>query len=128
LSGASGATPIAAGIAGLILELARQQPLCHEPEIEALLESVDGMELILTECYSRRSSDISGDSHMNPILLFHYDEECEDGGAWDDASSPRHETAQDVVKKLKSRLERRISTEMNKAVKDAVLMKAGLRN
>jgi len=116
LSGTSSATPIAAGIAGLILEFARQPPLSKEPAIGSLLKHVDGMKLILTECCSQRSSDQSEFSHLNPTFLFHYDEDCEEGGDWTDTSSPRHEMAHDIVRRLRSHFGRTIGQEMKAPV------------
>jgi len=120
LSGTSIATPIAAGIAGLILEFARQPPLCAEPAIESHLKSVHGMKLILTECCSRRCSDRSEFNHLNPAFWYHYDENHADGGDWVDSTSPRHEAAQDVVKKLRPQFGRTIGHKMKKAVDQEV--------
>ncbi|KAF2824038.1 hypothetical protein CC86DRAFT_409049 [Ophiobolus disseminans] len=116
LSGTSTATPIAAGIAGLILEFARQLPLSTEPAIESYLKSIDGMKVVLTESCSRRGSEGSEFSYINPGLLFHYDEDNDDGGDWADVSSPRYETAQSIVRALRLQFGRTIGREMMLAV------------
>jgi subtilisin family serine protease len=56
ISGTSVATPVAAGIAALVLEFVRQPPVPKQQEIEHLepsLKKKDGMEIVFTLMYNR---------------------------------------------------------------------------
>jgi len=110
--GTSCATPIAAGIAGLVLEFARQRPLCFEPAIEAYLRSVEGMRLILTRCLSRKFAESSPFNHLDPTNLFRCDEKFNDGGGFFEYGSPRLEAAGQIVLKLKEEFSSDIGTQM----------------
>jgi hypothetical protein len=116
MEGTSCATPIAAGVAGLILEFARQRPLCGEPAIESLLKSVDGMRLVMTECFAQKSSRGLDFSHLDPTFVFHVNEHHPDGGNWTDFSSPRYDTAREIVQRLKKEFVDIIGMKMTTAM------------
>jgi subtilisin family serine protease len=101
LDGTSCATPIAAGIAGLVLEFARQRPMCFDERIEKRLKTVEGMQLILTHLVSRKSAENSRFNHLDPTFLFGYNEEYQDGGDWAEPLSPRFTAAVNIVNKLR---------------------------
>jgi hypothetical protein len=86
------------------------------------------MKLVLTDRCSRKRSDISEFSHLNPMLLFHHDEACGKGAIWEDASSPRYETAQDIIKKLGSRFGRDSGQQVNMIVMQAMLARMAPRS
>ena len=115
MEGTSCATPIAAGIAGLILEFARQRPLCMEAEIELLLKSVDGMKLILTECCAQKSSLGLNFSQLDPAFFFHVNEGHPDGGDCWDISSARYDAAGQIVRKLTTEFGPAIGKKMHTA-------------
>ncbi|KAI4612198.1 hypothetical protein J4E83_007749 [Alternaria metachromatica] len=110
--GTSCATPIAAGIAGLVLEFARQRPLCFEPAIEAHLKSVEGMRLILTKCLSHKYADNSPFNHLDPMILFHCTERASDGGGFSEYLSPRSSAAYNIVTKLREEFSPDIGMQM----------------
>jgi hypothetical protein len=116
MEGTSCATPIAAGVAGLILEFARQRPLCGEPAIESLLKSVDGMRLVMTECFAQKSSRGLDFSHLDPRFGFHVNEHYPDGGHWTDFSSPQHDAAREIVQKLRNWFGNTIGRRMTAAM------------
>lgn len=110
--GTSCATPIAAGIAGLVLEFARQRPLCFEPAIEAHLKSVEGMRLILTKCLSLKYADSSPFNHLDPTILFHCTERANDGGGFSEYLSPRSSAAYNIVTRLREEFSPDIGMQM----------------
>jgi subtilisin family serine protease len=110
--GTSCATPIAAGIAGLVLEFARQRPLCFESDIETYLKSVEGMELILTKCFSLKHAETSPYNHLEPTTLFQRTERHNDGGGWSEYGSPRVRAADKIVDVLKQEYSQDIGREM----------------
>jgi hypothetical protein len=110
--GTSCATPIAAGIAGLVLEFARQRPLCFDSSIEAHLKSVEGMRLILTKCLSLKYAENSPFNHLDPTMLFHCTERSEDGGGWSEYLSPRFKAAYSIVTKLSEEFSPDIGLQM----------------
>ncbi|KAI4618473.1 hypothetical protein J4E80_005073 [Alternaria sp. BMP 0032] len=110
--GTSCATPIAAGIAGLVLEFARQRPLCFEPAIETYLKSVEGMRLILTKCLSLKYADTSPFNHLDPTILFHCTERYDDGGSFSESMCPRHNAAYNIVSRLREEFSQDIGDQM----------------
>ncbi|KAI4699570.1 hypothetical protein J4E81_004595 [Alternaria sp. BMP 2799] len=110
--GTSCATPIAAGIAGLVLEFARQRPLCFEPAIETYLKSVEGMRLILTKCLSLKYADSSPFNHLDPTILFHCTERYDDGGSFSESMCPRHNAAYNIVSRLREEFSQDIGDQM----------------
>lgn len=100
MSGTSCATPIAAAIAGLLLEFARQRPLCHDGSIEKHLKSVVGMRQVLLECLSSKHVESSHFNHLDPMRLFRCNEKCKDGGDWSEPFSPRLNAAMHIVQCL----------------------------
>jgi hypothetical protein len=118
-NGTSCATPIAAGIAGLIIEFARQRPLCMEPEIESYLKSVQGMHRVLIECCSQKSTNISCFYHLKPASLFRWSERFKDGGDWADISSPRFDAAHSIINGLKGEFGDHIGNVAKAAVRSA---------
>jgi hypothetical protein len=114
--GTSCATPIAAGIAGLILVFARQRPLCFEPAIEAHLKSVEGMRRILTKCFSRKHEDNSLFNYLDPTLLFHQTRASNDGGGFSQLGTPQLEAALIIVRELRAYFEADIGEQMWKEI------------
>jgi subtilisin family serine protease len=112
LDGTSCATPIAAGIAGLVLEFARQRPMCFDERIEERLKTVEGMQLILTQLVSRKSAENSRFHHLDPTFLFGDDEKHEDGGDWAEAFVPRSTAANNIVVRLREVFSQEIGSSM----------------
>lgn len=89
ISVTSVATPIAVGIAGLVLEFARQRPMCYDGLIESHLKMVAGMRQVFRELLAYKSVDSSRFNFLYPQRLFCVKDNYEGGGRWRDNSSPR---------------------------------------
>jgi subtilisin family serine protease len=89
MSGTSFATPIAAAIAGLILEFSRQRPLCFDKKVENHLKSVAGMREVFSKLFSLKTADSSHFKYLDPFQLFHCISREEAGGEWYENLSPR---------------------------------------
>ena len=115
MSGTSCATPIAAGIAGLILEFARQRPLCYDSAIEAHLKTVVGMRLIFKQLLS---TPWEGFDYLTPTKLLKCTEEFQDGGEWFEFLAPRTSAASKIVECLQDRFSSRLGLSMRNAIKE----------
>jgi hypothetical protein len=118
LNGTSCATPIAAGIAGLIIEFARQPPLCMEPAIESYLKFVEGMREVLIKCCSQEGVNTSRFYHLKPGLLFRCTGGFEDGGDWTNISSRRFEAACRIITILREDFGENVGNEAKAAVSE----------
>ncbi|USP78638.1 hypothetical protein yc1106_05912 [Curvularia clavata] len=96
LAGTSCATPIAAGIAGLVLEFARQRPMCFEKKIEKHLKKVDGMHSTLRHLLSTECDTAPRFRNLDPTILFR------GGGDWATPMSPRLNAASYIVNVLRN--------------------------
>jgi subtilisin family serine protease len=113
MSGTSCATPIAAGIAGLILEFARQRPMWCDPSIEAHLKTVGGMRQV----FMKMSKRVDGFRCLDPTLLFRCRKNFEDGGEWSEDQSPRKIAAYKIQEALQEIFSSDLGEEMNTAIK-----------
>lgn len=100
-SGTSCATPIAAAIAALILEFARQPPLCFDPAVEGHLKKLAGMREVFRKLLSQKKAQASHFYHLKPISLFYCNSAYKDGGEWCELMSPRFKTAIKIVECLR---------------------------
>jgi subtilisin family serine protease len=94
LSGTSFASPIAAGIAGLILEFARQPPLSLEPRIHDLLKTPQAMKRVLLG-FSTKLEGSGPFNFLQPWYLF--EAKNSDGGDAFTQGSPRMEAAEKII-------------------------------
>jgi subtilisin family serine protease len=115
MSGTSCATPIAAGIAGLILEFARQRPLCYDSSIEAHLKTVVGMRQVFKQLLSK---PVEGFNHLDPTWLLRCTEEFEDGGEWYKFLAPRTSAATKIVECLQDHFSPKLGLPMRIAVEE----------
>ncbi|KAF2637821.1 hypothetical protein P280DRAFT_97246 [Massarina eburnea CBS 473.64] len=130
-SGNSVATPIAAGIAGLILEFSRQKPLCLERSIEGKLKTVRGIKRLFTEQLSvdpvRQESDTFFVLDINK--LFYCTDEFDDGGDWRETKNgrqpPRLKAALKIVESLKNEFSDSIGDVMVREIRKEWMMKYG---
>ncbi|KAF2463705.1 subtilisin-like protein, partial [Lindgomyces ingoldianus] len=118
MSGTSCATPIAAAIAGLILEFSRQRPLCFDPSVEAHLKSVAGMREVFSKLFSQKTAESSHFRHLDPNTVFYCNSEFEEGGEWCQNSSPRLNAANSIVECLRKRFSRKIGSLMNEKIQE----------
>ena len=70
LSGTSVASPIAAGLAALVLEFARQPPLSFEPDIALKLKRLDGMQQVFRTLLSEKQDDGQPHKFLLPWKTF----------------------------------------------------------
>jgi subtilisin family serine protease len=113
MSGTSCATPIAAAIAGLVLEFSRQRPLCYDESIEEHLKTVVGMRQIFKQLLSK---EVEGFHHLDPMKLFRCTEEFEDGGYWSKIMAPRMNAAHDILRCLQSQFSYTLGKNMIDAI------------
>ncbi|KAF2275199.1 uncharacterized protein EI97DRAFT_443440 [Westerdykella ornata] len=102
-SGTSCATPIAAGIAGLVLEFSRQLPLSRDPSVEEHLKDVEGMREVFLELMSTKTEANSRFNFLDPCKVFSSDDGDLDGSEWDDFMSQRWFAAHKIVACLRAR-------------------------
>ncbi|KAL1637946.1 hypothetical protein SLS56_000503 [Neofusicoccum ribis] len=100
MTGTSFATPIAASTAALIIEFARQPPLCFDPEIERYLKDLRGMRHVLRSAVCKKTEVYSEFTHIDITALLHTNRLYEDGGPWDDQFSQRAAAANTIVRSL----------------------------
>jgi subtilisin family serine protease len=103
LDGTSFASPIAAGVAAMVLEFALQPPLNLEPQIYQILKG-DGFLWILHDLLSSKMADTLPFRFILPWQLFHgeeLDNETVIGGSADKAGSPRRRAAERIVECLR---------------------------
>jgi hypothetical protein len=113
MSGTSCATPIAAGIAGLILEFARQRPMWCDPSIEAHLKTVGGMRQV----FMKMSILVNGFHCLDPTILFKCRKNFEDGGEWSEDQSPRKIAGYKILEALQEIFTSDLGEEMITAIK-----------
>ncbi|KAF8861654.1 subtilisin-like protein [Acephala macrosclerotiorum] len=107
--GTSFASPIAAGVAALILEFARQTPLAGSPSVSACLHARDGIALILRAMKKQKGVDPF--QFLCPWQLL--------GDAWGlyggdgQAFSRRSFVAQDIVQRLRTKFGKKIGDEIS---------------
>lgn len=102
MKGTSAATPIAAGIAALVLEFARQPPLGYAPEIAEKLKRPEAMRAVLAEAVGMKRERNGEYRHLVPWQLFKQQADCgADADTWYDLGSRRHEAAVAVTNILK---------------------------
>ncbi|KAF2492480.1 hypothetical protein BU16DRAFT_594086 [Lophium mytilinum] len=105
-TGSSCATPIAAATAALILEFAKQPPLCYDPRVLNHLKTLKGMRYVFNELVSQKKSQTSRFNHLNIRNLLCCDEGYLDGGDWADSSfAPRYRAARKIIDCLQRFLE-----------------------
>jgi len=103
MSGASVATPIAAGLVGLILEFARQPPLRYQPKVAEKLMDVDVLKHLLAQKFSQPGTGGGGSFRfLTPRMTFH-DRKGESGGDAHDTASARYKAAEGIIQSLEYR-------------------------
>jgi hypothetical protein len=80
MDGTSCATPIAAAIAGLILEFSRPPPLCYDASVELHLKLVARMREVLQEVFTAETRGHTLYHHLNPCKIFRITERFPTGG------------------------------------------------
>jgi len=107
LDGTSFASPIAAGVAAMVLEFARQPPLSFEPRISEILKTRTGMLWIFHDLLTDKIEDILPFRFLLPWRLFDA-KKREDGtfvvGSAVKAGAPRRRAAENIVECLKLRI------------------------
>lgn len=116
MSGTSCATPIAAAIAGLVLEFSRQRPLCYDPSVEARLKSVAGMKLVFRKLLSSKFASSSNFKYLDPNKLFFYTNDFPEGGEWYQNSSPRLNAANNIIDCLRKQF--KIGSAINEKIQE----------
>jgi hypothetical protein len=101
MSRASVATPIAAGIAGLILEFARQPSLGYQPEIAAKLQDMGHMKELLKEQFSDACSLVPF-QFLKPWKSF-FSRKGDFGGNAPETSAVRYKAAERIIQCLERR-------------------------
>lgn len=100
MSGTSAATAVAAATAALILEFARQPPLCLAPEVERHLKQVRGMRHVLRSTVCKKKDQLSEFTHIDITTLLRVNRLDEDGGDWHNFDSLRMDAAKKIVDSL----------------------------
>lgn len=108
MDGTSAASPVAAGIAALILEFARQPPLGYAPNIAKWLRRSDAMREVLAGAVSVKHTRNGEYRHLVPGRLFKCDAASGDAGNWFSLRSRRH----DAVELIGSILKRKYGHEI----------------
>jgi subtilisin family serine protease len=98
VEGSSYASPIAAGIAALILEFSRQYPLGQDATVEEYLKKQSGMELIMDLMSPHSTSE--GAKFLQPNELFRDRGNVYGGDGL--PKSPRWNAAESIVRKLRT--------------------------
>jgi subtilisin family serine protease len=127
MSGTSCATPIAAGIAALVLEFARQPPLCYDTFIEKHLKTVTGMREVLKLHLSKPSGRTSF-PYLDPMILFHCTNKYQDGGEWWKHDSPRFHAAMLIIKCLQSQYNESIGELIGQKLEEELSGRGGVRS
>ena len=113
MSGTSCATPIAAAISALILEFARQPPLCLYPEIERRLKQTEGMRQALIAT-SKQKDHHSNFYHLCPEQYLCGSDNHPDGGSYTSSMSHRVAFAGDITKCLRIQFDNNLATRAEK--------------
>lgn len=100
MSGTSAATAVAAATAALILEFARQPPLCLAPEVERHLKQVRGMRHVLRSAVCKKKDRHSDFTHIEITNLLRVNRLHPDGGDWHNFDSLRMDAAKKIVDSL----------------------------
>jgi subtilisin family serine protease len=88
MSGTSAATPIAVGIAALVLEFARQPPLGYAKKAAMFLKRPEAMRAVLAGTVAKRFSRHGEYHHLVPAELFTCDKNTVDTGDWYSSKGP----------------------------------------
>ncbi|KAH7079793.1 peptidase S8/S53 domain-containing protein [Paraphoma chrysanthemicola] len=97
MDGTSAATPVAAGIAALVLEFARQPPLGYAPKVGELLKRPEAMREVLAGVVAKRLSKNGEYRHLVPTELFKTDWERDDAGKWYSSKGHRHRAVESIA-------------------------------
>jgi subtilisin family serine protease len=97
MDGTSAATPVAAGIAALVLEFARQPPLGYAPKVAELLKRPEAMREVLAGVVAVRHSKNGEYRHLVPTRLFKIDWEEDDADDWHSSKGHRRRAVDSIT-------------------------------
>jgi subtilisin family serine protease len=97
MDGTSAATPVAAGIAALVLEFARQPPLGYAPKVAELLKRPEAMREVLAGVIAARHSKNGEYRHLVPTRLFKVEWEEEDTDDWYSSKGHRRRAVDSIT-------------------------------
>ena len=116
MDGTSAATPVAAGIAALLLEFARQPPLGYAEEVAKVLKRPEDMREVLAGAVAVKRSKNGEYSHLVPGRLFKCDSDSGDAGDWFSLNCLRRQAVDAVITILKNKYGHEIAHPMNERV------------
>ncbi|KAF2022957.1 subtilisin-like protein [Setomelanomma holmii] len=97
MDGTSAATPIAAGIAALVLEFARQPPLSYASKVAELLKRPEAMREVLAGVVAVKHTKNGEYRHLVPTKLFNSDWEDGDADDWLSFKGQRRRAANSII-------------------------------